>query len=131
MQAPAPSACPAAFVHATDAVDTFALPGITLGFWPGLGMTVSAVGNFCITATNETVTPTGGITCSALGDAVNRHLLRPRLTSARSSRRLSTLGSTVVNAQIFQSNSRDPAYILSDLCHSVPCKYWALAIVAA
>jgi hypothetical protein len=51
-------------------------------------MTDSVVGNFCITATNETVTPTGGITCSALGGAVNRHLLRLRLTSARSSRRL-------------------------------------------
>ncbi len=74
-------------------------------------MTVSVVGNFCITATNETMAPTGGITCSALGGAVNRHLLRPRLTSARSSRRLSTLGSTVANVQISQGNSRDlPAY---------------------
>ena len=100
-----------AFVHATDAVDTFALSCIILGCWPGLGMTVSAVGNFCITVTNETVTPTGGITCSALGGAVNRHLLRLRLTSARSSRRLSTRGSTVANVQISQGNSRDlPAY---------------------
>ena len=74
-------------------------------------MTVSAVGNFCITVTNETATPTGGITCSALGGAVNRHLLRLRLTSARSSRRLSTRGSTMANVQISQGNSRDlPAY---------------------
>ncbi len=74
-------------------------------------MIVSAVGNFCITATNETVTPTGGITCSALGSVVNRHLLRPRLTSARPSRRLSTLGSTKAGVQISQGNSRDlPAY---------------------
>ncbi|XBV14072.1 hypothetical protein BIKONL_001519 [Pseudomonas putida] len=74
-------------------------------------MTVSAVGNFCITVTNETATPTGGITCSALGGAVNRHLLRLRLTSARSSRRLSTRGSTVASVQISQGNSRDlPAY---------------------
>jgi hypothetical protein len=40
-----------------------------------------------------------------------RRLLRLRLTSARSSRRLSTLGSTVANVQISQGNSRDlPAY---------------------
>jgi len=57
------------------------------------------------------MTPTDGITCSALGDAVNRHLLRLLLTSARSSRRLSTLGSTVASVQISQGNSRDlPAY---------------------
>ncbi|WPE26791.1 hypothetical protein PshuTeo1_25120 [Pseudomonas hunanensis] len=87
-------------------------------------MTVSAVGNFCITVTNETVTPTGGITCSALGGAVDRHLLRLRLTSARSSRRLSTRGSTMANVQISQGNSRDlPAYAcriyVTALCASI------------
>jgi hypothetical protein len=60
---------------------------------------------------NETLTPTGGITCSALGNAVIRHLLRPRLTSVDLSRRLSTLGSTAANLQISQGNSRNiPAY---------------------
>jgi hypothetical protein len=79
------------------------------------------VGNFCITVTNETATPTGGITCSALGGAVNRHLLRLRLTSARSSRRLSTRGSTMANVQISQGNSRDlPAYAVGSHVTAYP-----------
>lgn len=74
-------------------------------------MTVFSWRNFCISVIDETLTPTGGTTCSALGGAVNRHLLRPRLTSARPSRRLSTIGSTMASVQISQGNSRDlPAY---------------------
>jgi len=70
------------------------------------------MGDFCIAATSETLTPTNGIICSALGGAVNRHLLWLRLTSLRSSRRLSTRGSTVANVQISQGNSRDlPSYV--------------------
>lgn len=69
------------------------------------------MGDFCIAATCETLTPTNGIICSALGGAVKRHLLWLRLTSVRSSRRLSTRGSTVANVQISQDNSRDlPSY---------------------
>ena len=68
-------------------------------------------GSFCGSTSHETPTPTGGMTCSALGDVVARHLLRPRLTSARPSRRLSTPGSPAANMQISQGNSRDlPAY---------------------
>ena len=100
-----------AFVHATDAADVCALSAVILGYRPGPGVTVFSWRIFCVSTFDETLTPTGGITCSALDDGVIRLLLRPRLTSARSSRRLSTLGSTVANVQISQGNSRDlPAY---------------------
>jgi hypothetical protein len=59
-----------AFVHVTDAADTCALSAVILGFCPGLGVTVFSGRNFCISVFDETLTPTGGITCSALGDAV-------------------------------------------------------------
>lgn len=60
---------------------------------------------------DETLTPTGGTTYSALDGVVIRHLLRLRLTSAGSSRRLSALGSTTAKLQISQGNSLDlPAY---------------------
>ena len=100
-----------AFVHATDAVETCALSAVILGFCPELRMAALSGRNFCISVFNETLTTTGCITCSALGSAVNRHLLRLRLTSAHSSRRLAAFGSTVASVQISQSNSRDlPAY---------------------
>ena len=100
-----------AFIHVTDAADTSALSGVILGLWPGLGVTVFSWRNFCISVIDETLTPTGGMTCSALDGVVDRHLLRPRLTSARPSRRLSTIGSTMASVQISQGNSRDlPAY---------------------
>ena len=95
----------------TDAADACALSAVILGHRPGLGVTVFSWRIFCVSTFDETLTPTGGITCSALGDAVICHLLRLRLTSAGSSRRLSTLGGTVANLQISQGNSRDlPAY---------------------
>ena len=56
---------------------------------------------------DETLTPTGGTTYSALDGVVIRHLLRLRLTSAGSSRRLSALGSTTAKLQISQGNSLD------------------------
>jgi len=110
----AETGCPCCSPRAVAYPDTVTHgPGRNNQCWycPGTGATVFSWRNFCISVFNETLTPTGGITCLALGNAVIRHLLRPRLTSARSSRRLSTLGSTVTNAQISQGNSRDlPAY---------------------
>ena len=64
------SASSSALVHATDAVGTFARPAVILGFWPEPRVTGSSLGHFCITATNETAMPPGGITCSALGGAL-------------------------------------------------------------
>lgn len=100
-----------AFVHVTDDADACALPTVVRGYRPELRFTVLPRRIFCFSTFDETLTPTGGITCSALGDAVIRHLLRLRLTSVDSSQRLATLGSPVANLQISQGNSRDlPAY---------------------
>ncbi len=112
MQAPAPSACPAprSSTSQTPSMPAHCQPQ-TLDSVQSLGLQPSCGEISAFLTFDETLTPTGGITCSALGDRVIRHLPRPRLTSARSSRRLSTLGSTLASVQISQGNSRDlPAY---------------------
>jgi hypothetical protein len=53
-------------VHATDAADVCTLPAVTLGYRPEPGVAVFSWRIFRASTFDETLTPTGGITCSAL-----------------------------------------------------------------